>query len=186
MNRLQQVMIGSCAMLAAALSSVALAHHGWTGYESDARKLSGVIVDRQARQLYRQPAAAIDRPVQGNAAPGAARGDRFGDAAFGIEVQRLGDLAPRPSEISGGMGADQADEFVRAEREAAVSIHLPHEAQGLMARSGRLVEPWRYRGGSGGNRCGFRQRRRGFNCRSRLGGRIGEFLHQRKFGRRFA
>jgi len=43
MNRLQQVMIGSCAMLAAALSSVALAHHGWTGYESDARKLSGVI-----------------------------------------------------------------------------------------------------------------------------------------------
>ena len=65
-----------------------------------------------------------------------------GDAAVGIELERRGDLAPRPPEAGGGARADQAGEFIGAEREAAVGIHLPHEAQRMASRrSRRLVEP---------------------------------------------
>ena len=55
-------------------------------------------------------------------------------AAVGIEPERLGDLAPQPAEAGGGARADQAGEFVGAEREAAFPIHLPHEAQRMPAR----------------------------------------------------
>ena len=58
------------------------------------------------------------------------------DAALGIEPERLGDFAPRPAEAGRGARADQAGEFVGAEREAAVGIHLPHEAQREPARFG--------------------------------------------------
>ena len=103
---------------------------------------SVAIVDRQSRQFDRQPAAAIGRPVQGDAAEGVAGGDRRGDAAVGIELERRGDLAPRPPEPGGGARADQAGEFIAAEREAAVGIHVPQEAQRMVSLgSRRRVEP---------------------------------------------
>ena len=55
------------------------------------------------------------------------------DAAVGIEPEGLGDFAPQPAEAGGGARADQAGEFVGAEREAALGIHLPHEAQRMPA-----------------------------------------------------
>jgi len=43
MNRLQQLSIGACAALLGALPSAVLAHHGWSGYETQISKMSGVI-----------------------------------------------------------------------------------------------------------------------------------------------
>ena len=40
MKYVQRALIG---VAAAVLSSVAIAHHGWSGYETEARKVSGVI-----------------------------------------------------------------------------------------------------------------------------------------------
>ncbi len=54
--------------------------------------------------------------------------------AGGIESEGLGDLAPWPAESGRGARADQACEFVGAEREAAFAIHLPGEAQRQAAR----------------------------------------------------
>ena len=54
---------------------------------------------------------------------------RARDVAFGIERERRGDLAPRLAERGGGARADQLDELVRRDGEAAVGIHLPDEAQ---------------------------------------------------------
>ena len=63
-----------------------------------------------------------------------ARGNRLHHAAVGIEPERL-----RRSRSTAGRSrprarADQAGEFVGAEREAAFAIHLPHEAQRQPAR----------------------------------------------------
>ena len=108
-----------------------------------ARELAGVVVDRQSRQLHRQRAAAIDRPVQGDAAPGAAGGDRLGDAAVGIESERLGDVAPRRPKPAAVWAPIRRMNSSDAEREAAFGIHLPHEAQRVAARRRRgLVGPW--------------------------------------------
>src|SRR5581483_12370203 len=57
-----------------------------------AGEIALVVIDRQSRQLDRQAAAVVDRPVDGDAAPGVARRDRLGDAAGGIESERFGDL----------------------------------------------------------------------------------------------
>jgi len=43
MNRMQQLVIGAGAALLGALPSAVLAHHGWSGYETQIRKMSGVI-----------------------------------------------------------------------------------------------------------------------------------------------
>lgn len=43
MNRVQQLFIGVGAALMGALPSATLAHHGWSGYETQIQKLSGVI-----------------------------------------------------------------------------------------------------------------------------------------------
>jgi hypothetical protein len=43
MNRMQQVVLGTAAAFSMALSVVAVAHHGWSGYETEIRKVSGVI-----------------------------------------------------------------------------------------------------------------------------------------------
>ena len=48
-----------------------------------AGKIPRAIEDRQSRQFHRQTAAAVDRPVQGDAAPGIVRGDRLDDATLG-------------------------------------------------------------------------------------------------------
>ena len=87
-------------------------------------------------------ATAIDRPAQIDDGPAIAGGDRLEDAAVGIEPERVGDFAPRPAEASGGARADQAGEFAGIEREAALGIHPPREAQRLLARIRRgIVEP---------------------------------------------
>jgi len=43
MNRIQRALMGAGAVLLGALSSVAVAHHGWSGYETEIRKMSGTI-----------------------------------------------------------------------------------------------------------------------------------------------
>jgi hypothetical protein len=43
MNRMQQVLAGAGAALFIGLSAGAIAHHGWSGYETESRKVSGVI-----------------------------------------------------------------------------------------------------------------------------------------------
>ena len=43
MNRMRQSILGVSAALAAAMSVTAFAHHGWSGYEADARKVTGTI-----------------------------------------------------------------------------------------------------------------------------------------------
>lgn len=55
MNRFQRVVIAVCAGLAGALSTAALAHHGWSGYETEARKVSGTIDESS----YSNPHASI-------------------------------------------------------------------------------------------------------------------------------
>src|SRR5579863_309815 len=99
-----------------------------------ADKLSGVVIDRQRRQFDRKAAAAIERPVQGDAAPGAAGRDRLDDLAVRIEAERLGEFAPWPAEASGGAHADQAAELVGAQRETAIGVHLPGKAERMSAR----------------------------------------------------
>ena len=54
-----------------------------------------------------------------------------------IQSESLRDLVPRPAEARGGAGANQMRELVGAEREAAIGIHLPHEAHEVAARRGR-------------------------------------------------
>ena len=55
MNRAQLVFIGAGAALFGALSSTAVAHHGWSGYETQIRKVSGVIEESS----YSNPHASI-------------------------------------------------------------------------------------------------------------------------------
>src|SRR6185437_1330652 len=63
-----------------------------------AGKSAILVVHRQARQLHRQAAAAVDRPVERDPAPGLARADRLHDAARGIEPKGFRDLGPWPAE----------------------------------------------------------------------------------------
>jgi hypothetical protein len=55
MNRMQQITIGAGAALFTALSATALAHHGWSGYETELRTITGTI--DQAN--YSNPHASI-------------------------------------------------------------------------------------------------------------------------------
>jgi hypothetical protein len=55
MNRIQKSLIGVGALVLGALTSVAAAHHGWSGYESEIRKVSGVI----DQASYSNPHASI-------------------------------------------------------------------------------------------------------------------------------
>ena len=55
MNRMQHAALGAAAALSIAASAVALAHHGWSGYETEIRKVSGVI----ERSSYSNPHGSI-------------------------------------------------------------------------------------------------------------------------------
>ena len=155
-------------------------------------------------------AAAIDRPVQRDAAPGLVRGKRLHHVAMRIEPVGFGDFAPQAAEAGHRARADQAGELVGAEREAAFMIHLPHEAQrqprvsAVTRRAGpavpcagdrrrRCFDRWRrrfisdrldMRRGSGGRQMGFalgRLRGDGFG----RGRRLGEGVEQLQCGRDF-
>src|SRR5690349_22103402 len=91
------------------------------------------VEDRNTRQFDGQPPAAVDRPIQGNAVPGLAARDGFAHAVVGIEAEAFGDLAPGPPETCRGPRADQGCEFVGAEREISVGIHVPGKAQRIAA-----------------------------------------------------
>src|ERR1700761_5993845 len=88
-----------------------------------------VVEHRHTRKLDRQSSAAIDRPVQRDAAPGLAGCKGILDVAGRIEAESLRDFTPAPAEAGGGAGADQIRELVGAKREATFAIHLPGEAQ---------------------------------------------------------
>ncbi len=88
------------------------------------------VEHRQAGQFDRQPfAGVVRRPGNDDAAPGFARRHRLRDLIVRIELEVGGDLAPQPAECGHGSRSHQFDEFVRAEAEAAVRIHLPDEPQ---------------------------------------------------------
>jgi hypothetical protein len=55
MNRVQRLFIGVCVALLGVLPSAVLAHHGWSGYETQIRKMSGVI----EQSSYANPHASI-------------------------------------------------------------------------------------------------------------------------------
>lgn len=55
MNRMQQVVVSAGAVCFIALSASAVAHHGWSGYETEARKVSGVI----EQSSYANPHSSI-------------------------------------------------------------------------------------------------------------------------------
>src|SRR5205823_12443118 len=72
-----------------------------------------------------------------DAAPGLAGRDRLAQPVRRIEPESLRDLVPWPAEACGRAGADQPAKLVRAEREMAVGIHLPDEAQRMTLRCRR-------------------------------------------------
>ncbi len=88
------------------------------------------IEHRQAGQLDCQPLqAVVNRPDNGETAPSIMRGHRAGDLALGIEVEVGRDVGPTAPQHGCSARTDQRDEFVRAEREASLVIHLPDEAE---------------------------------------------------------
>jgi len=88
------------------------------------------VEHRQAGKLDRKAVrAVVDRPDNGEPAPGIVRGDCACDLALGIEGELGCQVAPGTPELSRRAGADQRNEFVRAERDATLGIHLPHETE---------------------------------------------------------
>src|SRR5687768_11324684 len=55
MNRIRHVLTGAGAAVLLGTGSVAIAHHGWTGYHTEAQKLSGVIEE----STYASPHGSI-------------------------------------------------------------------------------------------------------------------------------
>ena len=112
---------------------------------AEAGELALAVEHRQAGHLDRQPLGlAVDRPIHHDAAPGVARGERGGDLALRVELERGGDLRPGPVEHGAGLGAEQAGEILGAEREARGCVHLPDEAQraaGARRRLGGIRTP---------------------------------------------
>jgi hypothetical protein len=55
MNRIRHVLIGAGAAVLLGTGSAAIAHHGWTGYHTEAQKLTGVI----EQSTYASPHGSI-------------------------------------------------------------------------------------------------------------------------------
>ncbi len=55
MNRIQVALVSAGAVVLGALSSAATAHHGWSGYDTEIRKVSGVV----EASSYSNPHASI-------------------------------------------------------------------------------------------------------------------------------
>src|SRR6478609_10882479 len=119
-GRWRRRVVGSwfgAAQLGEMREAVEIAAHAKT---TIAGEIALVVEHRQARQLDRQAAAVVDRPVDGDAVPGVARRNRFSDAAGRVESEGFGNLVPRPADAGGRARADQAGELIRAEEEAVL------------------------------------------------------------------
>ena len=125
-----------------------------------AAKLPLAIKHRKPRQLDREPLAAlVDRPGDGDTAPGFVRRNRPRNLIVRIELKLGRDFAPHAAECSGGARSHEFGEFIGADNKAAVGIHLPDEAQrvaplghGLLRHSAAgALHRWR----CGGRRCGL-------------------------------
>ena len=115
------------------------------------------VEHRQSRKLDGKPLlAVVDRPDDVEPAPGVMGGDGARDLTLGVEAEPGGHLRPGPPDGGGGPRADQSDEFVGAEREAAVFTHLPDEAQRMapFGRGRNLRRGGRRRRGRGRFGCG--------------------------------
>lgn len=55
MNRMRHALTGTVAALSFGVCAAALAHHGWSGYDTELRKVSGVI----AESSYENPHGSI-------------------------------------------------------------------------------------------------------------------------------
>ena len=118
-----------------------------------AAKVTIAIEHRKARQLHRQPfAALVHRPGDNDAAPCFMRRDCARHLIFRIELQFGGNLAPQSAECPRGSRPDQFHELVGADNETALGIHLPNEAE--------RMAPFR-RGFTLRNACGDLWRRGG-------------------------
>ncbi len=128
-----------------------------------AAEIAVAIEHRKPRQFDGKARVhSVDREGDGDAAPGFARGERAGDLAFGIEPQRGRHVAPRLAESGCGLRTDQRLEFVGANRETAVVVHLPDEAKRLASLRRCDRRRWQWR------RDGFA--RRNFGWQFRCGG----------------
>ena len=138
------------------------------------------VEHRQAGQFHGEALGIIiDRPGDGEAAPGVVRRQRPRDALVGIEVQIQCEVGPDQSQRGGGARPHQCDEFLGIDREAFVLVDLPDEAQRMPARiDGR---------GRSANRGRRLHRRRGrldlgygrLDGRYRLSRGRGGFCHRR-------
>jgi hypothetical protein len=98
------------------------------------------VEHRQPGHLDHQPlAGAVDRPRDNDAAPGLARVDRTRNLLLGIEAELARDIDPRLAQDGGALGADKAEKGFGRDREAAVRIHLPHEAKRMPAFARLLI-----------------------------------------------
>ncbi len=115
-----------------------------------AKKIPGIVVDRQPGQFDRKAQTGIvRRPIDLEIAPGAACRDCFCNIAFRIEIELRDDVAPCSAKSRSGVWPDQAGEFPGIQKKAAARIHLPHETQRMTPRRRRLVV--RFRNGRGGD-----------------------------------
>ncbi|HQF30373.1 MAG TPA: hypothetical protein PLJ34_02905, partial [Hyphomicrobiales bacterium] len=90
--------------------------------------------NRDRRKLDRNgEAGTFDRPVDLEAAPGVARGDRIGDRAVG-KAEPVGDLGPGEAFEGGAGRPDGPGEIARKELEPPVAVEFPEEPVGLQAR----------------------------------------------------
>ena len=120
-----------------------------------AGKIPRAIEDRQARQFDRQPGAAVDRPVQRDAAPGLRAWQPPSSRGLRDRARRLRAISlhnrPKPAVVCGPIRRVNSS----APSEKRPSIHLPHEAQRKPPRMRRrLVEPGRRLDGFGGSAIG--------------------------------
>ncbi len=107
---------------------------------------------RQAGQFHRETfGTIIDRPGDGEAAPGVVGRQRPRNALVGIEVQFHCEVGPDQPQRGVSARPHQGDEFFGVDREAFVLVDLPHEAQRMPARIGRRV---RSPDGCGRLKCG--------------------------------
>ena len=97
-----------------------------------AGEIAFAIEQRQARQFHRQMFAAIDRPVQRDAAPGVVGGECREHAPFRIEPEARGDVAPRPAKPA----AVRAP--IRLVNSSEPSVKRPSASICHMKRSGAL------------------------------------------------